>query len=673
MSRNLLDQETSPYLLQHKDNPVHWRPWGEAALAEAKTQNKPILLSVGYAACHWCHVMAHESFEDPSIAALMNDHFIPIKVDREERPDIDAIYQSALALIGEHGGWPLTMFLTPKAEPFWGGTYFPPQPRYGRPGFAQVLTALSDTFTNKPDNVAGNVEALRVGLAENARPSGGEALTNTALDIAAGSLLRMIDPKNGGTQGAPKFPQTGLFEMLWRGYCRRGEESMGRAVVLTLARICQGGIYDHLGGGFARYSTDAEWLVPHFEKMLYDNAGLMELLTLVWKQTGDPLYQRRVSETAGWLLREMMAEHNAFAASYDADSEHEEGKFYVWSKAEIEAALRPDLAALVCRVYGVTDEGNWEDHNILHRNHPGGKLEDAEEIALDGARLTLLELRAKRVWPGRDDKVLADWNGMMIAALAKAAFAFERADWLAAAHTAFEAVVSHMTRLEPNRELRLHHSLRLGRLQPDAMLDDYAQMTRAALALYETTGETTFLHKAEALMKSAHRHYHDPAGGYFFTADDAPTLIVRTKSALDHAHPSGNAAMAENWARLFHITGDDTYRQRAETTVTAFTGEIGRQFPSMGALLNAWELLTNAVRVTIIGADGDADRAALLRVAAASGDPNLVIVHLAPGAVLPKGYPPVKPGPATAIVCRGQSCSLPLMTPEALQRALSGE
>jgi uncharacterized protein YyaL (SSP411 family) len=367
----------------------------------------------------------------------------------------------------------------------------------------------------------------------------------------------------------------------------------------------------------------------------------------------------------------MMAEHDAFAASYDADSEHEEGKFYVWSKPEIEAALPADLAALFCRVYDVSNDGNWEGHNILHRNHEHAKIGESDEIKLEGARQTLLELRAKRVWPGRDDKVLADWNGMMIAALTKAAFVFERADWLAAARKAFEAVVLHMTRSEANREVRLHHSLRLGRLQPDAMLDDYAQMSRAAIALYEATGEVSFLHKAEAWMETAHRHYHDPTGGYFFTADDAPTLIVRTKSAMDNAYPSGNAAMAESWARLFHITGNDAYRAQAETTVTAFTGEIGRQFPSMGALLNAWEVLANAVCVTVIGAPG-ADRDALLREAARAGDPNLVIVHRAPDDKLPEGYPPVKPGPAQAIVCRGQSCSLPIAEAAALRKALDG-
>jgi uncharacterized protein YyaL (SSP411 family) len=673
VSRNLLDRETSPYLLQHKDNPVHWRPWGADALAEAKAAGKPIMLSVGYAACHWCHVMAHESFENGDIAALINDSFIPIKVDREERPDIDAIYQSALSLLGEHGGWPLTMFLTPDAEPFWGGTYFPPEPRYGRPGFPQVLAALADAFATKAASIETNVAALRQALADNARPEPGSPITAAVLDIAAGAILRMIDPVRGGTQGAPKFPQTALFGLLWRAYWRTGNESMAKGAILTLDKMSQGGIYDHLGGGFARYSTDVEWLAPHFEKMLYDNAGMVELLTLVWQRTASPLYARRVAETVGWLLREMIADHGAFAAAFDADSEGEEGRFYVWSKAEIEAALPPDLAGLVCTVYGVTAGGNWEGHNILHRNHPAGALEPADEQRLDRAREILLGVRAKRVPPLRDDKVLADWNGMMICALARAAFAFDKPDWLAAARTAFDAVVRHMGRIDGDGNERLGHSLRLGRLQADAMLDDYAQMVRAALALYEVTGEPGYRAKAEAWMETAHEHYRDDNGGYFFTADDAATLIVRTKSALDHAHPSGNAAMVENFARLFHLTGEDVYRQCAEAAVAAFSGGLGNQFPSMAALLNAWEVLADGVRVTLTGEPNDPLRTRLLRAVAASGDPDLIVAHLAPGDALPMGYPPVAVGAATAIVCRGQSCSLPITDPEILRKELGGE
>src|SRR5262245_50171401 len=339
MDRNRLGEETSPYLLQHKDNPVHWQAWGPEALAAAKTEDKPILLSIGYAACHWCHVMAHESFENGAIAAQMNDRFINIKVDREERPDLDAIYQNALALMGEQGGWPLTMFLTPDGEPFWGGTYFPPEPRWGRPGFPQILTALAEAYRGKREDVAKNVAALRQGLERAGRPQAGEGaapdLSRALLERIAERLLREIDPLNGGIGTAPKFPQCGIFELLWRAWRRTRRTPYRDAVLRTLTTICQGGIYDHLGGGFARYSVDARWLAPHFEKMLYDNALLIDLMCEAYRETGNELYKVRIVETVDWLRREMIAEDGGFAAALDADSGGEEGKFDVWSRAEI--------------------------------------------------------------------------------------------------------------------------------------------------------------------------------------------------------------------------------------------------------------------------------------------------------------------------------------------------
>src|SRR5690349_12880772 len=369
---NRLSEATSPYLLQHKDNPVDWWAWGEEALAEAKRTNRPILLSVGYAACHWCHVMAHESFEHPEIAALMNKLFVNIKVDREERPDLDQIYQQALALLGQQGGWPLTMFLTPEGRPFWGGTYFPSTSRWGRPGFADVLTTLAETYAQEPDKVQKNVDGLREAMAKLAAPQAGGAISMAITDRIAERLLEEVDLRQGGIGSAPKFPQVPLFHLFWRAFKRTKDERFKEAVAITLTRMSQGGIYDHLGGGFARYSVDANWLVPHFEKMLYDNAELIGLLTLVWQETRDPLYATRVREIAGWLEREMLAAPNdagdcAFAASLDADSEGEEGKFYVWTEAEIDEVLGSE-SAFFKQQYDVSADGNWEGHTILNRS-----------------------------------------------------------------------------------------------------------------------------------------------------------------------------------------------------------------------------------------------------------------------------------------------------------------
>ncbi|HKW52540.1 MAG TPA: thioredoxin domain-containing protein [Stellaceae bacterium] len=666
MKRNALAEETSPYLLQHKDNPVHWQAWGPAALAAARDADKPILLSVGYAACHWCHVMAHESFENRAIAALMNDLFVNIKVDREERPDLDTIYQYALALLGEQGGWPLTMFLTPQGEPFWGGTYFPPEARWGRPGFPDVLRAISEAYKGQREKVTNNAAALKQGLARLSAPQGGAGLSLAATDRIAERLAHGIDPVNGGLGDAPKFPQVGVLELLWRAFRRTRQEPLRHAVELTLTHISQGGIYDHIGGGYSRYAVDARWLVPHFEKMLYDNAQLVELLTLVWQETGNGLYAMRVAETVDWITREMLTPEGGFSSSLDADSEHEEGKFYVWSEAEINALLG-DRAARFKAFYDVAPGGNWEGHTIVNRLHHLELADPATEAELSACRAVLFHAREERIHPGLDDKVLADWNGLMIIALANAAIAFERPDWLDYAVDAFAFIADGMG----DGAGRLFHASRAGKKRHAAVLDDYANMSRAALALHEATGAAEYLSRAEAWVAIADRHYWDASGGgYFFTADDTEGLIARTKTAQDSPNPSGNGVMVGVLARLFYITGKAQYRERAERTVAAFAGDVERQVLGYAALINGNELLQHALQIVVRGSVGDKDTDALLRAVSGVSLPNKVLTVVPPDVDLPAGHPAAGKGQtggrATAYVCEGPVCSLPLTDPAAL-------
>ena len=665
---NRLADETSPYLIQHKDNPVDWHPWGPEALARAKAENKPILLSVGYAACHWCHVMAHESFENDFIAALMNELFVNIKVDREERPDLDAIYQNALALLGEQGGWPLTMFLTPAGEPFWGGTYFPPTARYGRPGFGDVLNGIASVYRAEPERVATNVTALKEALHRLSAPAPGGPLAADAALRAAERLVQEVDPVEGGIGGAPKFPQAPIFELLWRAWKRSGKDVFRSAVTTTLTRMSEGGIYDHLGGGFARYATDAEWLVPHFEKMLYDNALMIDLLTLVWQETRDPLYERRVRETAGWVLREMVAEGGGFAASLDADSEGEEGRFYVWREDEIDAALGPE-SELFKRFYDVTPEGNWEGKTILNRRR-APPADAKTEARLAVARAKLLTLRERRVRPGWDDKVLADWNGLMIVALANAGHVFGERQWLDAAARAFAFVRDRMS-----IEGRLQHSWRKGRLKPPGTLEDHAAMARAALALHEATAEGAYLDQARAWVAVLDRHHWDQdGGGYFTSADDTGDVIHRNRTAADSATPSGNGTMAAVLARLHYLTGEPDYRERAEAVQAAFAGMAQRNVFPFATLLNAADLLQSATQVVLVGAADDPGLARLEQAVLDRSLPNRILLKLADGDRLPASHPAAGKGRvegrATAYVCRGQTCSLPIMEPAALGKAL---
>ncbi|MBI1180410.1 MAG: DUF255 domain-containing protein [Alphaproteobacteria bacterium] len=678
MTRNLLDKETSPYLLQHKDNPVHWRAWGPATLAEARERDRPILLSVGYAACHWCHVMAHESFENPDIAGVMNELFVNVKVDREERPDIDAIYMSALHLLGQQGGWPLTMFLTPDGEPFWGGTYFPPKSQWGRPGFVDVLRRIDQVWREEKETIDQNRLAImqRLTLMAETAPDG-SSLRPDSVEQLAGKLVNSVDFDHGGLKGAPKFPNPPIFRLFWLAYAKTGEPAYREALHRLLDHMSQGGIYDHLGGGYARYSVDDRWLVPHFEKMLYDNAQLLELLTAVWQRDRTPLYEQRVRETVAWLEREMIASNGAFAATQDADSEGEEGKFYVWSAAEIRELLGTNADAFA-HAYDVTGTGNFEGSNILNRLKVQDSFDPETERRLAPMRRILFAARDARVHPGWDDKVLADWNGLMIAALAQAATAFGEADWLELADRAFAAVVRDLAYEGGDGAARLHHSFRDGSARHDGMLDDYANMARAALLLHETTGRPEYIAQAQAWAATLDRLFWDEAsGGYFFTAADAEALIVRSKNAVDNAVPAGNGVMVEVLARLAYLTGEEAWRERAEQLVAAFAPAVAQQAPSHATLLCGFDLLLNADQIVLLGERDDPATAQMLRSILAASMPNRLLQVVGDAAALPDGHPAHgktrKDGRPTVYVCHGQTCSLPIDDPTELSAILTAE
>ncbi len=675
--QNRLGRETSPYLLQHKDNPVEWWAWGPEALAAAKRTNKPILLSVGYAACHWCHVMAHESFEDAETAAVMNELFVNIKVDREERPDIDQIYMAALHHLGEHGGWPLTMFLTPAGEPIWGGTYFPKSSRYGKPAFVDVLREIARLFREEPQKIDQNRAALMARLAAAAERHGAVTISPAQLDNAARQLAGIIDPVNGGTRGAPKFPQAALFELLWRAGLRTDDVHYFAAVEITLDHICEGGICDHLGGGFSRYSVDESWLVPHFEKMLYDNAQLLELLAIAYKRTDKRLYLQRADETVAWLKREMTIPDGAFAASLDADSEGEEGKFYVWSYDEVLSILGTEDGEFFARHYDVTPAGNFEGHNILNRlKRPlpippplaGEGREGDDEERLAPLRAKLLAVRDGRVRPGLDDKVLADWNGLMIAALADASLMLGEPSWRELAARAFGFVAREMTRGD-----RLGHSWRAGQLKFPGLASDFAAMIRAALALHEATGQREYLEQALVWQSALDRNYANAeTGTYYLTAADAEGLVIRPAATTDEATPNHNAVAAGNLIRLAVLAGDEKFRDQADRLLAAIAPEAVENLYMHMALLNAVDLRIRAAEIVVTGQDA---RAQSLLEAARSVPPlDRIVMHAASAAVLPATHPARAKvnaaNEAQAFVCIGESCSLPVSDPARLIGAI---
>src|SRR5712692_2602680 len=601
---NRLARESSPYLLQHKFNPVDWWPWGPEALAQAKRSHKPILLSVGYAACHWCHVMAHESFEDEAVARVMNELFVNIKVDREERPDVDQIYMSALHMLGEQGGWPLTMFLTPAGEPFWGGTYFPKTARYGRPAFVDVLREVARLFREEPLRIEHNRQALMERLSERARPQGQVVIARSDLDTLAQRIAAIIDPIHGGLKGAPKFPQAAMFELLWRAGQRTGETRYFGLVELTLERICNGGIYDHLGGGFSRYSVDA-------------------------------------------------------------DSEGEEGKFYVWSLAEIEQALGPQDAAFFAGHYDVTAEGNFEGHNILNRLEDRQPSEPGAEARLAELRAGLLAVRDRRVRPGLDDKILADWNGLMIAALVNAGISFDEPGWIAMAARAFAFIAETMARGD-----RLGHSWRDGKLIFPGLASDFAAMIRAALALHEATADRGYLDRTLAWQRALDRH-HDDAAGYFLTADDAEGLVVRPAPTQDEATPNPNALAAQNLIRLAVLAGDESWRAAADRLFVGLLPQAFANLVAHAALLIAVDFRLRAAEIVVTGENAEALFAAALELPFLD---RIVLRAPSVDALTPSHPARAKLAAhagAAAFVCVGERCSLPVTEPQQLAEAVA--
>jgi hypothetical protein len=672
-AQNLLRYETSPYLLQHAQNPVHWRPWSAAVLAEAQAADRPVLLSVGYASCHWCHVMAHESFEDPETAALMNALFIPVKVDREERPDIDRLCMDALHAMGEPGGWPLTLFLTPEGAPFWGGTYFPPVARWGRPSFRDVLRGVAEAYRTQKPAIGRSTAALRAALSRHAAAAPGAGIDPATLDAATAALLAALDPVHGGLAGAPKFPNFPLFRFLWQESFRTGSAASRNATLLLLRRLTAGGIYDALAGGCCRYATDGSWLVPHFEKMLTDNAQLLELLALAVAATAEPELRRRGEETAGWLLEEMRATPApAFASSLDADSAGGEGAYYLWTAAEIEAVLGP-AAAPFAAAYGVTAEGNWQrGANILHRVSPPASA--ATEASLAASRALLLAARRRRPPPARDDKLLADGNGLAIAALCRAAAVFAKPEWIGPAAAAFDFLWQRLV----DASGRIGHAWCAGRASAPGLLDDQAAMARAALALFEATGAAERLRQAQILATAAERFFAADDGSFYLTAGDAAeplhAALCRPRTAACGAVPSGVGLLAEVFARLFHLTGEARWAIRARRLLAAFSG-LGEALSGAPTLLAAADLLEAATVVVVAGADDHPAAQALLAAALAAPDPAVVVVR---GATqpLPEGHPafakqPPAAAAAAAFVCAGGVCDSAIVEPARLAARLA--
>jgi len=674
---NRLVHESSPYLRQHADNPVDWYPWGEEAFERARREHKPILLSVGYSACHWCHVMEHESFENPAVAEALNRDFVAIKVDREERPDVDDVYMAAVQMLTGTGGWPLSLFLTPEGKPFYGGTYFPPEDRWGRPGFLTVLSSVARAWKERPEQIAVSAGELLAHLETNARGlPGGLAVGPDALDKAAGAMAAEYDPADGGFGGAPKFPPAMRLELLIRWGRRSGDPSARSMVETTLERMAAGGLYDQIGGGFHRYSVDARWLVPHFEKMLYDNALLARVYLLAARAYGRDDFRRVARETLDFLLEEMTPEEGGFFAAQDADSGGHEGSFYVWNPSSVREAVGERDAPIVCARFGVTASGNFEGsetvlsavRSLTELAADFGRSEEQIASILQSARERMTAARARRPRPGTDDKLLTDWTALAIGAFSLAARLLREPRYERAARDAADRILR-----DCRRGADLLHRERQGRADIAGFSSDYALFAEALLDLYEATFEPRYFREAVALQEALDRRFRDPQGGYFLSSAEHDGLILRPRELYDGATPSTGSVAASNLVRLSAFTGQARFRERAGEIIAAASGYLTRAPLALARMLCALDDATSPSREIVLA--GEAGRPDFERLRDAVFDaPTLtrVIAHADAGESLADLLPLTasrgsRDGSARAYVCRDQTCGLPTADAAALR------